>query len=221
MDVSLDDLIKLKKQTQSHSQRSSNQTSTNHVGKSKLDFKRLKELGARSGIVNQGSTSNLNQHQQQQHIAKSNKLQITNLHPAVSDKDILELFQEIGPVVKASVVRDRTGHSKGVAEVVFEDSKYTSQAIKTYHFRTLDGQPMYVRRVAGENIPSDPTTSLLSRLGIKSESGIHKQTSHSGSGRQSKKKRSRQKNRARSEMPSVEELDAEIEAYRQNRKCTT
>lgn len=221
MDVSLDDLIKLKKQTQPQSQRLSSQTSSKTISQSEFDLKRLKELGARSGIVNKRTTSNSTQQQQQQNVSKSNRLRITNLHPGINQKDILELFQEIGPVMEASIVRDKTGHSTGVAEVVFSDSKYTSQAIKEYHCRTLDGQPMYVKRVPGEVISRDPTTALLCRLGIKVESGINKQTKHPVAGRFAKKKRNRQKNSAKCKPPSVEELDAEMEAYRQSRRCQT
>lgn len=212
MDLSLDDLIKLKKQNQPQDQ-------TKRV-QSRFDLKRLKELGSRSGIKTPVHT----QHQQhQQNLAKSNKLRVSNLHAGVTDKDMKELFQDIGPVKRAVIIRDVSGHSTGVAEIVFDSPQFIDQAIKEYNFRTLDGRPMHVKRVPGESMGQNSDATILDRLGVKVGSGIQKQT-NTGSRKKDKKKRNRQKKnktRERSEVPSVEELDAEMDAYRQSRFSST
>lgn len=204
MDLSLDDIIKLKKQKQPQDQ--------NKRVHSRGDLERLKELASRSGIKTPIHTQ---RQQQQQNIANSNKLRVSNLHAGITDKEMRELFQEIGPVKRAVVIRDVTGQSTGVAEIVFDGPQYIDLAIKTYNFRTLDGRPMHVKRVPGEGRVQNSDATILDRLGVKVGSGIQKQT-NTGSRKNDKRKRNRQK-KNKSEVPSVEELDAEMDAYRQSR----
>lgn len=49
---------------------------------------------------------------------------------------IQELFEDVGPLLDARLVRT------GVAEVIFEKLKDAQTAVDTYHNRQLDGQPM-------------------------------------------------------------------------------
>lgn len=64
------------------------------------------------------------------------RIVVSNLHCGVSQSDIKELFEDIGELVEARLVRP------GVAEVIFSTMKDAEAAVDTYHNRQLDGQPM-------------------------------------------------------------------------------
>lgn len=64
------------------------------------------------------------------------RIVVSNLHSSVSQSDIKELFEDIGELLDARLVRS------GVAEVIFEKLKDAENAVETYHNRQLDGQPM-------------------------------------------------------------------------------
>lgn len=61
---------------------------------------------------------------------------ISNLHATVTESDVRELFEDIGPLGSAKLVRT------GIAEVVFKNLGDAEEAVETYHNRQLDGQPM-------------------------------------------------------------------------------
>lgn len=64
------------------------------------------------------------------------RIVVSNLHGSVSQSDIKELFEDVGPLLDARLVRT------GVAEVIFEKLADAQTAVDTYHNRQLDGQPM-------------------------------------------------------------------------------
>lgn len=64
------------------------------------------------------------------------RIVVSNLHSSVSQSDIKELFEDVGPLIDARLVRT------GVAEVIFEKIQDAQTAVDTYHNRQLDGQPM-------------------------------------------------------------------------------
>lgn len=82
-----------------------------------------------------------NHHQQMHHQPSPNgyRIIVSNLHSSVSDGDVKELFEDIGPLISSKLVRP------GVAEVVYVVSKDAEEAVETYHNRQLDGQPMKVK----------------------------------------------------------------------------
>lgn len=61
---------------------------------------------------------------------------VSNLHSSVTQSDIKELFEDIGELYEARLVRP------GVAEVIYNTIKDAEKAVETYHNRQLDGQPM-------------------------------------------------------------------------------
>ncbi|XP_064610253.1 uncharacterized protein LOC135474508 [Liolophura sinensis] len=69
------------------------------------------------------------------------RILVTNLHPIVTQDDVIELFGAIGALKKARLVK------QGSAEVVYVNKEAAVVAVKKYHNRELDGQPMQVKLI--------------------------------------------------------------------------
>lgn len=78
------------------------------------------------------------------------KITVNNLHPRVSEEDIVELFCVCGALKRARLVK------VGVAEVVFVRKEDAVSAYRKYNNRCLDGQPMKCNlHIQGNVITSD------------------------------------------------------------------
>ncbi|XP_051181959.1 THO complex subunit 4B [Lolium perenne] len=88
-------------------------------------------------------------------IETGTKLFITNLDFGVSSEDIKELFSELGDLKRCSIHYDRSGRSKGTAEVIFARRGDANAALKKYNNVQLDGKPMKIE-ILGTNTPTAP-----------------------------------------------------------------
>ncbi|KAF7656905.1 hypothetical protein LDENG_00034570 [Lucifuga dentata] len=78
------------------------------------------------------------------------KITVNNLHPRVTEEDIVELFCVCGALKRARLVK------VGVAEVVFVRKEDAVNAYRKYNNRCLDGQPMKCNlHIQGNVITSD------------------------------------------------------------------
>lgn len=62
------------------------------------------------------------------------KIVVSNLHPRVTEEDILELFSDIGPIKRARFL------DKGIAEVLYVKIEHAKEAIYKYDKNELDGK---------------------------------------------------------------------------------
>uniref|UniRef100_A0ACD6A0Q7 Uncharacterized protein n=1 Tax=Avena sativa TaxID=4498 RepID=A0ACD6A0Q7_AVESA len=85
------------------------------------------------------------------------KLYISNLDYNVSNEDIKDLFSEMGEIKRYSINYDKSGRSKGTAEVVFSTKSEALAALKKYNNVHLDGKPMKIE-VIGTNIEAPAPT---------------------------------------------------------------
>ncbi|XP_007236210.3 polymerase delta-interacting protein 3 [Astyanax mexicanus] len=106
------------------------------------------------------------------------KITVNNLHPRVTEEDIVELFCVCGALKRARLVK------VGVAEVVFVRKDDAISAYRKYNNRCLDGQPMKCNlHIQGNVITSDQP--ILLRLSDSPAGGAS--TSSSSSSSSSKK----------------------------------
>lgn len=155
-------------------------------------------------------------------IETGTKLYISNLDYGVSTEDIKELFSELGDLKRSSINYDRSGRSKGTAEVVFARRADAVAAVKKYNNVQLDGKPMKIE-IVGTNTPT-PATALpvtnggQARNAVRSaprgvpSAGVAQRRPHQRGGRRGGGSGGR-RGKERSKPKSAEELDADLEKY--------
>lgn len=157
-------------------------------------------------------------------IETGTKLYISNLDYGVSNEDVKELFSEVGDLKRYIIHYDRSGRSKGTAEVVFSRRQDAMAAIKRYNNVQLDGKPMKIEMV-GTNIstpgaglpPAGPHSAgafgdldVPPRSGGQGRGGFGR--SRGGRGRGFTRGGGRGRGRV-DEKVSAEDLDADLEKY--------
>uniref|UniRef100_A0A2K6TCY2 RRM domain-containing protein n=1 Tax=Saimiri boliviensis boliviensis TaxID=39432 RepID=A0A2K6TCY2_SAIBB len=101
------------------------------------------------------------------------KMTVNNLHPQVTEEDIVELF-----CVRGALKRARLVHP-GVAEVVFVKKDDAITAYKKYNNRCLDGQPMKCNLHMNGNLISPDQFILLPS--VKKESKLPRRVNSASS----------------------------------------
>lgn len=116
--------------------------------------------GGAQGVANRLSTSAPNKGggggaASRRVAPKGVKIRISNLHPGVTETDIAELFETVGPIKKAHLKTFANGHSASEAEVVFERMADALEAISRYNQVPLDNHPLHIT-LATDSIASPP-----------------------------------------------------------------
>uniref|UniRef100_A0A7C9DWF6 RRM domain-containing protein n=1 Tax=Opuntia streptacantha TaxID=393608 RepID=A0A7C9DWF6_OPUST len=150
-------------------------------------------------------------------IETGTKLYISNLDYGVSNDDLKELFSEVGDLKRYGIHYDKSGRSKGTADIVFSRRVDALAAVKRYNNVELDGKPMKIE-IVGTNIATAGAIPPALNGGPRRQFGVPR----SGQGRGGPMVRprggrgfgrGRGRGRARDEKISAEDLDAELEKY--------
>lgn len=88
-------------------------------------------------------------------VPVGHRIVVSNLQGTVTQDDIRELFEDIGQLLVARLVRP------GTAEVIYKNLKDAQKAVDTYHNRQLDGQPMKCLLV-NKRPSNNPTAPAIS-----------------------------------------------------------
>eukprot|EP00249_Psilotum_nudum_P012390 c23752_g1_i3 orf=536-1261(+) len=146
-------------------------------------------------------------------IETGTKLYISNLDYGVSNEDIKELFSEVGDLKRCGVHYDRSGRSKGTAEVVYSRRADAIAAMKRYNNVQLDGKPMKIELVGTNLSVSAPVLQTANGVATAGRGGRALWTVARGRGA-SRRGRGRGRGRGRdASNVSIEDLDAELDSY--------
>jgi THO complex subunit 4 len=74
----------------------------------------------------------------------SAKLIVKGLHYEIGNDELIELFQRIGPTIKASVRFDRSGRSTGIATIIYANQKDAIRAKQEYDGANAKGNPISI-----------------------------------------------------------------------------
>ncbi|KAI1281872.1 polymerase delta-interacting protein 3 [Halotydeus destructor] len=85
--------------------------------------------------------------------ARGNQIVVSNLNSSITQSDILELFGDIGTIASYTMVNPST------ALISYVDSANAANAVRTYHNRALDGQPMQCTLIPTPVIAGSPMAS--------------------------------------------------------------
>ncbi|CAF2335444.1 hypothetical protein HID58_038671 [Brassica napus] len=152
-------------------------------------------------------------------IETGTKLYISNLDYGVMNDDIKELFAEVGELKRYTVHFDRSGRSKGTAEVVYSRRGDAIAAVKKYNDVQLDGKPMKIEIVGNNNLQSASAPSGrhgngnfngAPRRGGQGRGGPQRR---GGGGGQGGRGRGRRSGKGPTEKVSAEDLDADLDKY--------
>jgi hypothetical protein len=72
------------------------------------------------------------------------KIRISNLHYEVSERDLVSLFESVGPVSRAIIDYDRAGRSNGIATIIFKSRQDAYRARERFQNVPLDGKAMQI-----------------------------------------------------------------------------
>ncbi|KAL0681647.1 hypothetical protein Bca4012_048494 [Brassica carinata] len=152
-------------------------------------------------------------------IETGTKLYISNLDYGVMNDDIKELFSEVGELKRYTVHFDRSGRSKGTAEVVYSRRGDAIAAVKKYNDVQLDGKPMKIE-IVGTNLQTQSLldqgiqTFIVVQGGNRGGQGRGGQQQRGGSGGGGRGRGGgRRPGKGPAEKVSAEDLDADLDKY--------
>ncbi|KAI8639149.1 hypothetical protein BD408DRAFT_277586 [Parasitella parasitica] len=135
----------------------------------------------------------------------SNSLVVANLHFNVTEKDLYDLFGQIGKLKRAFLHIGPNGKSSGIADVVFTSSQDAEKARNTYNNVELDGRPMRITTASIISAVSNAPSSNVGRRGGNVRGGGSNNSRRGGIN----KRESRSK-------PNQQDLDADMDSYMGN-----
>ncbi|KAH7430892.1 hypothetical protein KP509_08G019200 [Ceratopteris richardii] len=125
-----------------------------------------------------------------------------------------ELFSEIGDLKRSGVHYDRSGRSKGTAEVVYSRRADAVAASKRYNNVQLDGKPMKIE-IVGTNLAMPVSNAPAANGSTSGGRGAQptREMNVRGRGGSSRRGRGGRGRGGRGQEKSAADLDAELDSY--------
>ncbi|KAJ4009053.1 hypothetical protein NW752_009002 [Fusarium irregulare] len=112
--------------------------------------------------------------------SKGAKIRVENIHYDLTDDDLSELFQRIGPVSRLQLRYDRAGRSEGTAYVTYESKEDAQEAVKQFDGANANGQPIRLTLLPNRNpfdtavMPGRPLSERISSPGDRRSHSPHR-----------------------------------------------
>ncbi|KAL7320609.1 hypothetical protein PS15m_000480 [Mucor circinelloides] len=215
LDMALDDVI-----SQNRTNKRNNNSSNNSGGRRGGGINKNRSSGGRSSPYNGARPARNNAPVRNSRPASStsrtsnNSLVVANLHFNVTEKDLYDLFGQIGTLKRAFLHIGPNGKSAGIADVVFQSSQDAERARNTYNNVELDGRPMRITHASIISAVSNAPSNNAPRRGNPrgGNSGGRRDNNNSSSGN----RRGGHNKRESRPKPSQQDLDAEMDSYMGN-----
>ncbi|KAI9366202.1 hypothetical protein BD770DRAFT_375627 [Pilaira anomala] len=217
LDMALEDVIT---QNRSNNKRSNN---NNNTRRGAGGINKNRSSGVRSSPYNgaRPARNNNSSRPSRPVVARSNSntrannsLVVANLHFNVTEKDLYDLFGQIGQLKRAFLHIGPNGKSAGIADVVFVNPNDAEKARNTYNNVELDGRPMRITQSSIISaIAAVPALNGSGRRGNVRGGNNNRRDNSSRDGGNRGGNRGRRETRAK---PSQEDLDADMDTYMAN-----
>ncbi|KJY01886.1 hypothetical protein TI39_contig276g00004 [Zymoseptoria brevis] len=92
------------------------------------------------------------------------KIRVDNIHYELTENDLRELFERIGPVASVRLLYDRADRSQGTAFVIYEDPRDASDAVQQFDGQNANGQAIRMTLLPAGPAPPAPRGSLFDRI---------------------------------------------------------
>ncbi|CAK4034052.1 serine arginine-rich splicing factor 7-like [Lecanosticta acicola] len=81
------------------------------------------------------------------------RIRVDNVHYELTEDDLRELFERVGPILSVRLLYDRADRSQGTAYVIYEDHRDAREAVTNFDNQYANGQP--IRLTLMPSGPSD------------------------------------------------------------------
>ncbi|CZT20753.1 uncharacterized protein RCC_06610 [Ramularia collo-cygni] len=78
----------------------------------------------------------------------SSRIRVDNIHYDLTEDDLRELFERIGPVTAVRMTYDRSDRSTGTAFVTYDDDRDAAQAVRDFDNQMANGQAIRITLMA-------------------------------------------------------------------------
>ncbi|KAF2215123.1 hypothetical protein CERZMDRAFT_94546 [Cercospora zeae-maydis SCOH1-5] len=131
------------------------------------------------------------------------KIRVDNLHYELTEDDLRELFERVGPTISVRLLYDRSDRSTGTAYVTYEDERDARDAFEKFDGCPANGQAIRLTVMPNAPADRDPPRALADRVERPPRSIFER---IEGGGREDSRDGGRRR-RARSDSPRRQPVD--------------
>ncbi|KXT07777.1 hypothetical protein AC579_4301 [Pseudocercospora musae] len=92
------------------------------------------------------------------------KLRVDNIHYELTEDDLRELFERVGPTVSVRLLYDRQDRSQGTAYVIYEDERDARDALHKFDGQNANGQPIRISLMPSGPSRDAPPRGIADRI---------------------------------------------------------